>query len=134
LRTLAVVIIIFFHAGVSGWGNSFIALDLFFVLSGFLVTNVVLTEVDSTGTLRLGRYYARRVRRLLPAAVVAIVVTCGVFLLVAGPTERLERVRHSQAALVYLANWQFIAEAGDYFAGDMLSSPFMHYWSLSIEE
>src|SRR5690606_12593187 len=84
--------------------------------------------------LRLGRYYARRVRRLLPAAVVAIVVTCGVFLLVAGQTERLELVRHAQAALVYLANWQFIAEAGDYFAGDMRSSPFMHYWSLSIEE
>ena len=109
-------------------------LDLFFVLSGFLVTNVVLSEVDSTGRLQLGRYYARRVRRLLPAAVVVIVATCVVFVMVASQPERLGLVRQAQAALVYLANWQFIADGADYFSGDISSSPFMHFWSLSIEE
>ncbi|MDP3894214.1 acyltransferase family protein [Nocardioides sp.] len=134
LRSFAVVIIIFFHAGVAGAQNSFIALDLFFVLSGFLVTHVVLSEIDAKGSLRLSRYYARRVRRLLPAAVVAIVVTSIVFLLIASQPERLALVRQAQAALLYLANWQFIAESHDYFAADMTKSPFMHFWSLSIEE
>jgi len=134
LRTFAVVVIVFFHARVAGASSSFIVLDLFFVLSGFLVTNVVLSEVDATGELRLGRYYARRVRRLLPAAVVTIVVTSVVFVMVASQPERLELVRHAQAALVYLANWQFIADGADYFAGDIRDSPFMHFWSLSIEE
>jgi len=134
LRTFAVVVIVFFHARVTGASSSFIVLDLFFVLSGFLVTNVVLSEIDATGELRLGRYYARRVRRLLPAAVVTIVVTSLVFVMVASQPERLALVRDAQAALVYLANWQFIADGADYFAGDIRDSPFMHFWSLSIEE
>ena len=134
LRTFAVVVIVFFHARVAGASSSFIVLDLFFVLSGFLVTNVVLSEMDATGELRLGRYYARRVRRLLPAAVVTIVVTSVVFVMVASEPERLGLVRDAQAALVYLANWQFIADGADYFAGDIRDSPFMHFWSLSIEE
>jgi len=134
LRTFAVVVIVFFHAQVTGAASSFIVLDLFFVLSGFLVTNVVLSEMDATGELRLGRYYARRVRRLLPAAVVTIVVTSLVVVLVASQPERLALVRQAQAALLYLANWQFIADGADYFAGDIRDSPFMHFWSLSIEE
>ncbi len=134
LRTFAVVIIVFFHAGVAGWSNSFIALDLFFVLSGFLVTNVVLSEVDRTGTFRLGDYYARRVRRLLPAALVTIVAVSVLFVLVSSQPERLEMVRQAQAALLYFANWEFIAEQADYFAGDIWDSPFMHFWSLSLEE
>lgn len=134
LRTFAVVVIVFFHARAAGASSSFIVLDLFFVLSGFLVTNVVLGEMDSTGRLRLGQYYARRVRRLLPAAVVAILVTSVVFLLIASQPERLDLVRQAQAALLYLANWQFVIDGADYFAGDVRESPFLHYWSLSIEE
>jgi peptidoglycan/LPS O-acetylase OafA/YrhL len=134
LRTLAVVVIVFFHVGVQGASNAFIMLDLFFVLSGFLVTNVVLAEVDAHGDFRVGRYFARRVRRLLPAAVVTILATSVVFLLVVPQPQRLELVRDAQAALVYLANWNFIAEGGDYFAGDVRDSPFMHFWSLSVEE
>jgi len=134
LRTLAVVVIVFFHVGVQGASNAFIMLDLFFVLSGFLVTNVVLAEVDARGGLRVGQYFARRVLRLLPAAVVAILATSVVFLLVVPQPQRLELVRDAQAALVYLANWNFIAESADYFAGDVRDSPFMHFWSLSVEE
>jgi len=129
-----VVVIVFFHVGVQGASNAFIMLDLFFVLSGFLVTNVVLAEVDARGGLRVGQYFARRVRRLLPAAVVAILGTSVVFLLVVPQPQRLELVRDAQAALVYLANWNFIAESADYFAGDVRDSPFMHFWSLSVEE
>jgi peptidoglycan/LPS O-acetylase OafA/YrhL len=134
LRTLAVVVIVFFHVGVQGASNAFIMLDLFFVLSGFLVTNVVLAEVDARGGFRVGQYFARRVRRLLPAAVVVILATSVVFLLVVPQPQRLELVRDAQAALVYMANWQFIADGADYFAGDVRDSPFMHFWSLSVEE
>lgn len=104
LRTLAVVVIVFFHVGVQGASNAFIMLDLFFVLSGFLVTNVVLAEIDAHGDFRVGRYFSRRVRRLLPAAVVTILATSVVFLLVVPQPQRLELVRDAQAALVYLAN------------------------------
>ena len=134
LRTFAVLVIVFFHAQVAGASASFIALDLFFVLSGFLVTNVVLAEIDVKGKLQVGRYYARRVRRLLPAAVVTILVTSVVFVMVASQPERIQVVRQAQAALLYLANWKFIADGSDYFAGDIRDSPFMHFWSLSVEE
>lgn len=134
LRTFAVVVIIFYHAKVDNIHGAFIALDLFFVLSGFLVTNVVMTEIDQRGSLDLGRYYARRVRRLLPAAVLAIIGICLIFVLVSSEPQRIGFVRQAQAALVYLANWQFIAEANDYFVEDATASPFMHFWSLSVEE
>ncbi|WP_185996456.1 acyltransferase family protein [Nocardioides campestrisoli] len=134
MRAFGALVIIFFHAQVTGFSSSFIVLDMFFVLSGFVVTNVVLGEVDAKGRLRLGAYYARRVRRLLPAAVATIVLTCGLFLVLASQPERFELVRQAQSALVYLANWQFIADGADYFAGDIRESPFMHFWSLSVEE
>ncbi len=134
VRMLAVVLIVLFHAGVSGAENLFIGVDVFFVLSGFLVTNVIMSEIDAEGTLRLSRFWARRVRRLLPAAVLTIVLTCMVFVLVVSLPERLNFVRQAQAALLYVANWQFILEARDYFAADAAHSPFMHFWSLSVEE
>ncbi|HET7530803.1 MAG TPA: acyltransferase family protein, partial [Mycobacteriales bacterium] len=107
---------------------------LFFVLSGVLVTSVILTEVDETGRLRIGNFYSRRVRRLLPAALVTVVATCLVFLLVFSVVRRLSMVGDAQAALLYVANWHFLAQAGDYFATDIDKSPFLHFWSLSIEE
>lgn len=134
LRTLAVVAVIFFHARVGGFGGAFIGLDLFFVLSGFLVANVVLSDLDERGRVDFGRFYARRVRRLLPAAAVAVVGICVIFLLISSEPQRLAFVKQGQAALVYLANWQFIAEANDYFVDDATASPFMHFWSLSVEE
>ena len=109
--------------------------DLFFVLSGFLVSHVIWAEVDRHGSFRLGWFYARRVRRLLPAAVLVIIVTAAMQLLVASEPQRAGMLRDGQAALVYLSNWQFIADARDYFAADAATaSPFLHYWSLSIEE
>lgn len=134
LRCLAVYLVLVFHTHLGQLAGGFIGVDIFFVLSGFLVTNVLLSEVDRTSTFRLGRFYARRVRRLLPAAVVVVVATSLVWLLVASQPQRLEMVRDAQAALLYLANWHFIVEANDYFAADTESSPFLHFWSLSIEE
>jgi peptidoglycan/LPS O-acetylase OafA/YrhL len=134
LRTLAMYLIILFHANVAWASGTFIAVNLFFVLSGYLVTNVILNEIDKSGTLRLSVFYARRVRRLLPAALVAIVGISLLVLRVFPVSRRLALVGDAQSALLYVANWRFIDQAADYFATDVDKSPFLHFWTLGIEE
>jgi peptidoglycan/LPS O-acetylase OafA/YrhL len=131
---VAVYLVLLFHTGLAAAGGGFIGVDLFFVLSGFLVSNVILSEVDESGRLQLGRFYARRVRRLLPAALVVIVATSAMFLLVASVVRRLPIVVDAQSALLYVANWRFLFQQNDYFAADVEASPFLHFWSLAIEE
>ena len=134
LRTLAVYLVVLFHCGVGLFDGGFLGVDLFFVLSGFLVSSILLDEVETTGRLRLGRFYGRRVRRLLPAAVVVVVATSAVFLLLSSTVKRLPWVGDAQASLLYVANWRFLFQSNDYFAADIDRSPFLHFWSLSIEE
>jgi peptidoglycan/LPS O-acetylase OafA/YrhL len=134
LRTIAVYLVLLFHTGLSWVQGGFVGVDLFFVLSGFLVSNVILSEIDKTGSLRVGNFYARRVRRLLPAAVVVIIATSLMFVLVAPLVQRLPMVEDAQSSLLYYANWHFLTASTDYFAADVDKSPFLHFWSLSIEE
>ena len=139
VRAIAIYLVVVYHSPGSFTGgplvpHGFIGVDLFFVLSGFIVTNVLLTEHRSSGRIELRRFYARRVRRLLPAAIVCIVSTALVFVLVATLFERLDYVADAQSALVYVANWHFIAESNDYFALNTEVSPYLHFWSLAIEE
>jgi peptidoglycan/LPS O-acetylase OafA/YrhL len=104
------------------------------VLSGFVITNVLLSDIDDSGRIRFGRFYARRARRLLLPAVLVIVATCIVFLLIASIIARLPLVRDAQSSLLYVANWHFLNESNDYFATGVAKSPFLHFWSLGIEE
>ncbi len=134
LRAVAVYLVLLFHAGVGSFTGGFVGVDLFFVLSGFLVAQVVLREVDHRGRLPLGWFYSRRVRRLLPAAIVVVVLTAALQVLVTSLPLREEMVDDARASLLYYANWHFIAESRDYFAGQDAASPFLHFWSLSIEE
>ena len=134
LRTLAVYLVVIFHAGADRFSGGFIGVDLFFVLSGYLVTHVLISDLWSSGSVSLPRFYSRRVRRLLPAAVVALVATAAVFTLVASPVEARASLASFQAAFLYYANWHFISASTDYFAGDLNTNPVLHYWSLSIEE
>ncbi|HSX69114.1 acyltransferase family protein [Nocardioides sp.] len=134
LRAIAVYLVLLFHAGMVTLEGGFVGVDLFFVLSGFLVTAVILDEVTRSGRFELGTFYARRVRRLLPAAVLVILATGLVQLLVASSAARAEMLDDARAALLYVANWHFIGESRDYFAHDTESSPYLHFWSLAIEE
>ena len=135
LRFVAVYLVVFFHGGVAIFSGGFIGVDLFFVLSGFLVTTVVLVDIDNHGQFRLARFYARRIRRLLPAATVAIVGTACAFVLVASPVERVATIGDARSPFLYFANWHFLFRSNDYFASDAAAaSPFLHFWSLSIEE
>jgi peptidoglycan/LPS O-acetylase OafA/YrhL len=134
LRAVAVYLVLAFHAGIADFEGGFIGVDLFFVLSGFVVTNVLLTELDGTGRIGLRRFYARRMRRLTPAALVCVVATAVMVTLVVPLAERLAYVGDARAALLYFANWHFLSASNDYFADSVDASPFLHFWSLSIEE
>ena len=134
VRTLAVYAVVLFHAGISWMRAGYVGVDVFFVLSGFLVTNVILSQYSSTGSLNLSRFYSRRVRRLLPAAVVVILATCAMSAAVEPRLVSLGFINDARASLLYVANWQFLGSATDYFAEDISRSPFLHFWSLAIEE
>ncbi len=135
LRALAVYLVVAFHAGVGRASGGFVGVDVFFVLSGYLVTGLLIRDLDGPDRrVRFGRFYSRRVRRLLPAAAVNLVVTAIVFGAVAAPVELADAQRAIRAAALYVANWHFISQSADYFAVDVESSPVAHYWSLSVEE
>ena len=134
LRAIAVYLVVAFHAGLTRFEGGFIGVDVFFVLSGFLITRLLLVEHADSGRLDLPQFYARRVRRLLPASWIAIVTTSVVYLAVATPFEREAVVDDARASIFYVANWNFIREGQDYFAESIESSPFLHLWSLAVEE
>lgn len=132
LRAIAVVAVVATH--LTGWPRGgFVGVDVFFVLSGFLVTGILLSDLRSEGTVRVGVFFARRAKRLLPAAllVLAIVVTAAFLVFSAVRAESTLRDALSAAGLV--SNWRFGLEGRDYFAATDVS-PLQHFWSLSVEE
>lgn len=134
LRALAVLLVVGYHAGVPALGGGFVGVDVFFVLSGFLITGLLLGELQRTGTVDLPRFWARRARRLLPAATLVLLVVLGAGAFVVAPIDRPDLARESGAAALFAANWFFAASATDYWASDGAVSPLLHYWSLAVEE
>jgi peptidoglycan/LPS O-acetylase OafA/YrhL len=134
LRAVAVYLVVAFHAGVDRLPGGFIGVDVFFVLSGYLVTQLLLRDLVTGGGIRLSHFYARRVRRLLPAAAVVLAATAVVFVTVAPPAEWSDASQGIRAATLYVSNWFFIARSADYFAADVADNPVLHFWSLSVEE
>ena len=134
LRAVAVYLVVFFHAGSDRFSGGFIGVDVFFVLSGFLVTTLLLRDLRSGGRVRFGRFYSRRFRRLLPAAFATLIITALVFAAIASPIEVLDAAGGFKAAFLYVTNWYFIAQAASYFGADVSSNPVLHFWSLAVEE
>ncbi len=134
VRALAVTVVVLFHAGVPGLPGGFLGVDAFFVLSGFLITSLLLVEARRDGRVRLAAFWGRRARRLLPAALLMLlaVAVAGRYLL---PPLDFALLRGDEfAALGYLANWRMIYRGADYFAQNAAASPVQHTWSLGIEE
>ncbi|HWI43721.1 MAG TPA: acyltransferase family protein [Nocardioides sp.] len=133
LRALAVGLVVATHLGIAGLPGGFVGVDVFFVISGFLITGLMVREFDLSGVVRLRDFYARRAQRILPAAIVVTAAT----LLAAGLTQSSIRVKeYAHDALWsagFLQNVHLIDQATDYFA-DTAASPFQHFWSLSVEE
>jgi peptidoglycan/LPS O-acetylase OafA/YrhL len=134
LRALAVYLVVLFHAGSGIFAGGYIGVDVFFVLSGFLVTQLLLRDLADRGTIRLRRFYARRFRRLLPAAFVALITTAIVFTAIASPSEVLDAAGSFKAAFLYVTNWYFIHHASGYFGADLTANPVLQFWSLAVEE
>ncbi len=134
LRGFAMVAIAGFHASIPWLSGSFLALDLFFVLSGYLITRLLLSEWDKTGDLRLSAFWERRARRLLPAMLFALLGVAA-FALLRGAPEALPRIRADiLSTLFYANNWWQIIQGHSYFETFAGVSPLHHAWSLSLEE
>jgi peptidoglycan/LPS O-acetylase OafA/YrhL len=133
LRAVAVALVLAFHAGLPVPGG-FVGVDVFFVVSGFLITGLVADEVARTGRLRLGRFYARRARRLLPAAALTL-ATVVVMTVLWLPVTRWRDIAGDVAATsLYVVNWRLADRSVDYLAEDAAASPVQHFWSLAVEE
>ncbi|NUT08130.1 MAG: acyltransferase family protein, partial [Hamadaea sp.] len=134
VRALAVLAVLLFHAGVRQLPGGFLGVDAFFVLSGFLITSLLLGELRRTGKIALGAFWLRRARRLLPA-LLAMLIVVALFARTLAAGEELGLVRgDALAALAYVANWRMIYRGTDYFAQTSAPSPLQHTWSLGIEE
>ncbi len=134
LRAVAVGTVVAYHAGFPGVSGGFVGVDIFFVISGFLITSLLLREVERSGTISLAGFYARRARRLLPAASVVLVVTAVASWFVEPVTRRGDLGTDVVTATFYAINWSLAGRAVDYLAEDAVPSPLQHYWSLSVEE
>ena len=134
LRAFAVLTVLAFHASVPFFTGGFIGVDVFFVISGFLITSLMLAEIADTGRISLREFYARRARRILPSASL-VIVAVGVASLVWFTLLRtLDTAQDIVASSLYVVNWQFIHQGTDYLATRSNESPLLHYWSLSVEE
>ncbi|MGY4856584.1 acyltransferase family protein [Cryobacterium sp. AP23] len=133
LRALAVIAVICDH--VIQWpSGGFAGVDIFFVISGFLITGVLLREHDATGRISLRTFYANRIRRILPAAAAVLAVTVGIGYLLFNQSRTLATALDALASLFFVANWRFTAVGADYFQAAAAPSVLQHYWSLSVEE
>ncbi|GAA4401103.1 SGNH hydrolase domain-containing protein [Fodinibacter luteus] len=133
LRAVAILTVLAHHAGLPLHGG-FVGVDVFFVISGFLITGLLVAELDRSGTISWSRFVGRRVRRLLPAAVLVLVVTSLVSFVVVPGLRRRDIGVDIAASAAYVVNWVFARREVDYLASDLRPSPVQHYWSLAVEE
>ena len=134
LRAIAVTGVVVYHLGASWLPGGFLGVDLFFVLSGFLITSLLLDEIARRGRISYSDFIARRARRLLPALYLLILAVCAWATWLAAPEAIGDLRGAALAAVFYVANWFFIATSRSYFADAQGPSPLEHTWSLSIEE
>ncbi len=134
LRALSILAVVLYHAGVPGFPGGFVGVDVFFVISGYLITRLLLGEVSETGSIDLVRFWSRRARRLLPNATITLLA---VLVLGSALLPRYEQgtlAGDVASAALYVSNYRFASQAVDYFADADTPSPVLHFWSLSVEE
>ncbi|MFI2476897.1 acyltransferase family protein [Nocardia xishanensis] len=134
LRAVAVLAVVLFHANMPGVGGGFVGVDVFFVISGFLVTGILFRDTAATGAVGLIRFYGARARRLLPAAGIVLVFTAIGAAVLLPPLQARQVLGDGIASAFYAGNYRLALRGTDYLAGDTLPSPFQHFWSLGVEE
>jgi peptidoglycan/LPS O-acetylase OafA/YrhL len=133
MRAVAVLLVVAYHAGLPFISGGYVGVDVFFVLSGFLITGLLVDELSRTGSISFTRFYARRVRRLLPMAALVLAATVAAAHLLVPPVDRTGVGEDVASAAVWVANWHFAGASTQYMA-DVGQSPVLHFWSLSVEE
>jgi peptidoglycan/LPS O-acetylase OafA/YrhL len=134
LRAVAVLMVLLYHAGVPWAGGGFAGVDVFFVISGFLITGLLVAEGRREGRIDLVGFWARRARRLLPASALVLAVTALLTVLVLPAVRWRETGWDILTSGLYVVNWRLAARSVDYLAEDSAPSPVQHYWSLAVEE
>jgi peptidoglycan/LPS O-acetylase OafA/YrhL len=134
LRCIAVSLVLCFHLWPSAVRGGYVGVDVFLVVSGYLITGHLLREVDRTGRLNVLAFWERRLRRLLPASLL-VLVSCGLFTFALAPEFLWRQYFHELlASALYVQNWALASDSIDYFAANNAPSPVQHFWTLSLEE
>ena len=134
LRALAVLFVVLYHARLPMFSGGYVGVDVFFVISGYLISGLLIREVERTGRVDFAAFYARRMRRLLPAAAIVFVATAVAARLWLSPLEQVELAPSLFFSALYASNIWFATQATDYLGGDVHSELLLHTWSLSVEE
>ena len=132
LRGIAILLVVAFHANVAWLAGGYVGVDVFFVISGFLITGILAREVEETGDVDLAAFYARRARRLLPAFLVVLLATLALSLWLYAPIDQPAVASDARAVALHYGNVLFASSAVNYHA--TATNPFLHTWSLAVEE
>ena len=132
IRAIAVLAVILFHAGYTSFSGGFVGVDIFFVISGYLITNILCADLEQ-GSFSIGRFYQRRIRRIAPALLMTILVSIPFACLLMLPDD-LQNFGQSAVATILFANNVLLLVTSGYFAGEIQFKPLMHSWSLGVEE
>jgi len=134
LRAIAILSVVAYHAGFREISGGFVGVDVFFVISGYLIITLLFREIQAKGTINLVEFYARRVRRLLPALVTVVAVTLVLGVVFMFPLELPRLGKSAMALLLAGSNFHFMQYSGGYFDPSTDVMPLLHTWSLSVEE
>lgn len=134
LRAVAILTVLFAHANFAGFTGGFVGVDIFFVISGFLITGILVREYSSKGKISLTDFYARRVRRIIPAATIVIIATVLLSTIILGREGSVSTYWDAIWSSVFLSNWYMAFVGVDYFSLGATPSPLQHFWSLAVEE
>jgi len=134
LRALAVLLVVAYHFWPDSLTGGYIGVDVFFVISGYLITAHLFKEANKTGRIQLGRFWARRIRRLLPLSLLVLGITAVAAVMILPSTEWQNTRRQIMASALYVQNWILAEDAVDYSKADERATAVQHFWSLSVEE
>ncbi len=134
LRAVAVLLVVLYHAGLSWLPGGYVGVDVFFVISGYVITGVLLRERSSTGNTSPLGFYARRVRRILPAATLVLITTVIAAHVVVGAVLAAQTADDAKWAAVFLANFHFANIGANYLSAQLPPSPLQNFWTLAVEE